>query len=173
MDLAIREGYIFESAHFRFRRNTHRDIGNLFKIMSDREVMQFICEPMTLESVRTWLEYVIGQYEDKEYLAWAAELKQEGRYIGQGFIVEQLIDGDKEIEVGYFLSKEFWGKGYGTEIAAACRDYAINELKYKRVISIINSENMRSIRIALKNGFSYERNIIWRGRSASVYSFES
>ena len=31
---------------------------------------------------------------------------------------------EKEIEVGYRINDEFWGKGYGTEAAAGCIDYA-------------------------------------------------
>jgi len=53
-----------------------------------------------------------------------------------------------EVELAYVLGRDYWGRGYATEAARAVLDYGFRELGVRRVISPINSENVRSIRLA-------------------------
>ena len=52
-----------------------------------------------------------------------------------------------------------WGKGYASEGARGCRDYAFSELKQDKVISIIDPRNEPSIRVAHANGMKLEKQI--------------
>jgi RimJ/RimL family protein N-acetyltransferase len=65
--------------------------------------------------------------------------------------------GAIETELGWMLGREFWGSGYATEGAAAARDWALDELGYRRLISLIRRENEASVRVALRLGETLER----------------
>ena len=69
------------------------------------------------------------------------------------------LEGDLELEVGWTLGSEHWGRGYATEAAVACRDLALGELGWKRIVSLIDRDNAASIRVAEKIGETFEREI--------------
>ena len=55
-------------------------------------------------------------------------------------------------EFCYWLGRPFWGCGYASEAALACRDYAFETLKKPRVISLVRPENEPSQGVAKKLG---------------------
>ena len=57
--------------------------------------------------------------------------------IGQAGLTIQPFEGEKVLEAGYLLKKEFWHQGYAAEAAEACKNYAFRELKAEKVCSII------------------------------------
>jgi RimJ/RimL family protein N-acetyltransferase len=56
------------------------------------------------------------------------------------------------VEVGWRLARPAWGRGLATEGARASLRHAFEELELEAVISIIDPENERSIRVAEKLG---------------------
>jgi RimJ/RimL family protein N-acetyltransferase len=55
-------------------------------------------------------------------------------------------------EVGWAVVREFWGRGYATEGAAAATTWAFDHLGWTDVIHSINPENLASIGVAKKLG---------------------
>src|SRR4051812_10412098 len=47
-------------------------------------------------------------------------------------------------ELGWALSRAYWGRGYATEAAAAIRDWAFERPNFDRLVSLISPENVRS-----------------------------
>jgi ribosomal-protein-alanine N-acetyltransferase len=62
---------------------------------------------------------------------------------------------DSDWEIGYWIAKPFWGKGYATEAGQALVDYARNGLKADRVIAGHYDDNPASGRVLEKLGFRY------------------
>lgn len=60
-------------------------------------------------------------------------------------------------EVGWSLVREAWGKGYATEGATACMDWAFDHLGWTEVIHCIAPENVNSQAVAKRLGSSYLR----------------
>jgi RimJ/RimL family protein N-acetyltransferase len=56
--------------------------------------------------------------------------------------------------VGYLISRPFWRRGFATEAARACRDYAFMVLARDRVISLIRPENGPSQAVARRLGMT-------------------
>jgi len=62
---------------------------------------------------------------------------------------------DREVlEIGYIFQKEYWHKGYATEAAIACKEYAFTELNADEVFSIIRDTNIASQNVAKRNGMT-------------------
>jgi [ribosomal protein S5]-alanine N-acetyltransferase len=59
-------------------------------------------------------------------------------------------------EIGYWIGKPFWGRGYATEAAAAIIRYGFEELNLRRIYAGYFSRNEKSARIMIKNGMKYE-----------------
>jgi RimJ/RimL family protein N-acetyltransferase len=84
-----------------------------------------------------------------------------------------VIDGREEVELGYRLIRSRWGKGLATEAAIATVHYAFEVLKLPRLISIIEPENHRSIRVAEKCGLVSRKEAKFHGISVKIYAIEA
>jgi RimJ/RimL family protein N-acetyltransferase len=73
----------------------------------------------------------------------------------------QEVDGQNEIEVGYHIFPGYWGQGYVTEAAAGFIEFAFNHAQANSIISIIDIENIASIRVAEKNGMRLVAQTTW------------
>lgn len=100
-------------------------------------------------------------------------LQKTNEFVGIcGLLQQKDVEGRDEIEVGYLFIQEYWGKGLATEAAKTCMEYGFHTLSFKRIISLIEPENIASIRVAEKNGLHKEKTIAYKERKASVYSLE-
>lgn len=64
----------------------------------------------------------------------------------------QNIDGVRLPEIGFHIIKEYWNKGYATEAASACKEYAFNVLGYSEIFSYTTLKNIPSQKVAEKIG---------------------
>jgi len=92
-----------------------------------------------------------------------------GKPVGMIGLLTQVVDGVDELEVGYHLLPSAWGKGYATEAAIACKDFAREHQLVPSVISLIDHENFASQAVARRNGMAYERDTVHRGTPAMVW----
>jgi RimJ/RimL family protein N-acetyltransferase len=79
--------------------------------------------------------------------------KASGRWVGR--LGPWMPDGWPGTEVGYGLLREFWGKGYATEGAAATMDWAFSHLGWTDVIHTIDPANVASQAVARRLGATY------------------
>jgi [ribosomal protein S5]-alanine N-acetyltransferase len=142
------------------------------ELFADPEVMQFGPGPQPLEWVHQWLEGCLEDYFQKwGFGIWAVIHKPDRRVIGFcGLTRFEDIDGRPEIEVGYRLVRAYWGRGLATEAARTVRDYAFQVLTLTRLVSIIDSRNAASARVAEKIGMHREKEVPFRGKIHWLYS---
>lgn len=90
--------------------------------------------------------------------------------IGHAGLVPQTVDDKDELEVGYWVSKRHWGRGYATEAAQLFSTIAFEQLGRKRIISIIQPANVRSVHVAQKIGMSLEKSTEFHGQHVHIYA---
>lgn len=66
-----------------------------------------------------------------------------------------MTDKPDECELGYWIGKEYWGKGYIPEAAAAVIDYAFEKLSMNAIWCGYYDGNEKSKRVQEKLGFVY------------------
>jgi ribosomal-protein-alanine N-acetyltransferase len=152
------------------------DLDELAPIMADPEVMRFsVGGPWDRERTLQFLRGCIQDYSEKRwgFGLWAVVHKADGRLVGYcGLSRFDDIDGAPEVEVGYRLSRAYWGKGLATEAVSTVREYAFEHLGITRLISMVEPENTASIRVAEKIGMKREKQIAKWGRPVLVYAIE-
>lgn len=70
-------------------------------------------------------------------------------------------------ELGYWIEKEEWGKGYGTEAAEAVMEYGFNHRGLHRIFAQAFTDNPASTRVMEKIGMTFEgtlRNHVKKGK---------
>jgi RimJ/RimL family protein N-acetyltransferase len=74
-----------------------------------------------------------------------------------------------EPELGYHLWPDYWGKGYATEAALACRDHAFSVMGLSRLVSIVSLENLPSQKVA---GRVHQRREVFTKQNAAGETVE-
>ncbi len=130
------------------------------ELLGDPEVMRHYPHPMDRAEAQGWIEKGLARYERDGCSFYALESLATGEFLGQCGILIQEVEGVNETEVGYLLLHKHWHKGYATEAARACIDFARKERGVSRVISLINPENTPSQNVARRLGAAIEKQII-------------
>lgn len=118
------------------------------------------------------LRRIIEGYESG-YGLLAMWHKQQQRLAGHAGLVRQVVGGKDEIELGYWLARDFWGQGLAREAALALRDHAFNTLGLKWIISLIQPGNTASIAVAERAGMKLERHATFKGQAVCIYSMHA
>jgi RimJ/RimL family protein N-acetyltransferase len=101
---------------------------------------------------------------------WVARHRTDGRFVGRGGLRPSVWDGNRrEIEVGYGLVAEFWGRGLATELASESVRVGFDILGLPELITFTLPTNLRSRRVMEKVGFRYERDIEHAGLPHVLY----
>ena len=69
------------------------------------------------------------------------------------------IEGKNGVELGYVISKDYWGKGIATEAIREVIRWLLLEVKLDYVACGHFVDNKKSERVIVKNKFKYDRNI--------------
>ena len=165
---------IIQTERLLLREMTQADFPALCKIMQDEDVMYAYEGIYSDIEVQSWLDKRLLHYEKHGFGLWAVVLKETGEMIGQCGLSMQDFDGRQVTEVGYLFQKAFWHRGYATEAAIACREYAFEKLGVDEVFSIIRDTNTASQNVAIHNGMTicgeFVKNFRGVDISAVVYS---
>lgn len=159
-----------ETERLVLRKPRSNDSDEFLAVWGDEETTRFIGGPKTREEVAAMIGRMERHWQHHDVGLFAVERKHDRRVLGRVGLL--LWDPKRwvsafhaapiepaETEIGWTLGREHWGRGYATEGALACRDWALGELGLTRLISLIAHENPASIRVAEKIGESFERDV--------------
>ena len=152
---------------------TLEDAAAIATVYGDPEVMRHVGEGTAADDRRTtkMLEEYIAHQERHGFSFWAVIGRASGQLIGDAGLYHG-EDGGPEIELGYTLGRAWWGRGYATEAAAACRDLAFGRLALETVTAIADPANAASARVLEKIGMHLVGRRIAYGRAHLVYRLE-
>ena len=132
------------------------DIESEVSLWCDPQVMRFMGGPRDDERVRTILRQELAEPPAGPLGQWPVVQKASGEFVGDCGLILKEIEGGEEVELYYVLVSSEWGKGYATEIGTALLHFAIHELMHKRVVALIDVQNLASKRVAEKLGMHLE-----------------
>jgi RimJ/RimL family protein N-acetyltransferase len=115
-----------------------------------RELSQSLLERNVEEHDGTIGMYTL--HDGSELVGWAGFQRRE-------------ITGAPEVELGWLVRKEHWGKGYASEAALELRKRGP-----QRLIHLIHLENAASIAVAKKLGAKHEQDTEILGGPVSIYA---
>ncbi len=91
-----------------------------------------------------------------------------GEFIGW-FCLKHL-DDTNEIEIGYRLLKEYWGKGYATEMSDKIIEYGFEIMKLNVIVGITQPGNMASQKVLKKVGLLYIKDAFYYNTHVKYFS---
>jgi [ribosomal protein S5]-alanine N-acetyltransferase len=145
-----------------------RDLHALHELYNDTAIKELIIPQLTLEETRSIFEDQLTQY--RRHLPF-------GRY----FIVEKLSnkfigillfkkDFKKPgVEIGYSLMKNYWKKGYATEIVKGSVSWIFELKGFSSIYAKTEPHNENSKKVLLKCGFLRKANFTENGEEMNLF----
>lgn len=164
-----------ESERLIFRKVTQNDFETWLIFCQDFDSLKYIFTQEQLliedpiERCNIWFARVFNRYENGLGGMNALIDKNTNEFVGQCGLLIQNIDETEELEVGYSIMPAHRGKGYATEAAIKCKEFAFENNFAPSLISTIVPENTASIQVALNNGMSLEKTTISKGDKVNIY----
>ncbi len=160
---------ITETPRLFIRNWLQEDIAPYAKIIGDPEVMQFIGDgkPKPFEEAIRAVEKYNGQIEKQGWARFAVALKDTDLVIGFcGFDFYE-----KQLDFGWRLAKDQWGKGYATEAANAVLELGIHQFNFNKINCHAFKENKGSINVIEKLGIPFEKEWLFHGKPVREYAW--
>lgn len=152
-----------ETARLRLRPPRLEDAGAFAAINADAEVTAFVSlsGPLARGESDLLLRKMLDHWADHGFGWWMAESRSTGELLGFVGLSHptSLPPMADEVEVGWRLARAHWGQGYATEGAREAVHVAFEERCVPRLISIIDRDNARSLRVAAKLGMHHWRDM--------------
>jgi ribosomal-protein-alanine N-acetyltransferase len=101
-----------------------------------------------------WIGSLADLYARREQVVFAITARPAGEVIGAIGLVLRLVHD--RAELGYWIGKPFWGRGYATEAAAAVVRYGFDVLNLNRIHACHFARNPASGRVLEKIGMRRE-----------------
>jgi [ribosomal protein S5]-alanine N-acetyltransferase len=141
-----------ETPRLLLRRWTYADRDAFARMTQDPDVMRYVHEsvPLTDREVDSALGSTVERYEQLGFGDWALVDRASKTIIGESGLGR--LEGHRDIEIGWMLLPEYWGKGLAMEAASAVKQHARDVLRLPRLIALTRPENERSIRLAERLG---------------------
>lgn len=110
-----------------------------------------------------YVERNLAHWEEYGFGLWLLRDRPSGAVIGRAVLRHLEVEGVDEVEVGYGLMPEYWGRGLASEAAGACVRIARSRLSLRSVVAITLPSNAASQRVMQKSGLVYEREVTHDG----------
>lgn len=117
-------------------------------LMSDRAVHM----NGPLDRRDAWLDFAqcVANWQLRGHGLFVITAKDNGETLG--FTLVCLEYGDREPELGWFLLADAEGRGVAFEAAEAVKAHALDQLRLDSLVSYIDEDNTRSVRLAERLG---------------------
>jgi ribosomal-protein-alanine N-acetyltransferase len=155
---------------------TLSDAPQLAKILNNKRITDNLRDgvpsPYSLKDAQDWLNLIMIENTPTKYFA----ITLDKQVIGSIGIVAKTDIYRKNVEIGFFLAENYWGRGIATKAIKKIISYAFNTFDIVRVQAEVFSDNIASRKALEKAGLKLEatfrNNIIKNGiiKDSCIYS---
>ena len=157
--------------HLRLRRFLTGDGQAMYELNSDPEVLRYTGDPPFADGDAA--EAFVSAYDHYVHYGlgrWVVTDKVSGDFLGWcGLKYSPELE---ETDLGFRFFRRHWNKGYATESARACVEYAFGRLGLQRLVGRAMRANSASVRVLEKVGFQYWKDFDFEGQPGVYYLLE-
>lgn len=138
-----------ETPRLRLRAPRIEDFGG-YAAIATTERGRHIGGPLSRDDA--WLDFaqMVAGWTLRGHGLWSVERRDDGALLG--FVPIGFEPGDREPELGFLFLAEGEGRGYAREAAEAARRFAFETLGWGTLVSYVDPENARSLRLLERLG---------------------
>ena len=166
----------FETKRLVLRRIEDSDCEDIFEYSADSDVTKYLTwQPhATPGETREYIAALQKRYDSGKFFDWGVVYKGDGRLVGTcGFTSINI--NQNTCEVGYVLSKKYWGMGLIPESLECIMDFAFNYFGFDKIEARFLDGNVNSQKVMQKAGMVFEktdRNVLHiKGEYRTVHTY--
>jgi RimJ/RimL family protein N-acetyltransferase len=143
---------IAQTKRMTLHRFSENDIEGFYNLNADSRNIRYTGDK-SFKSLAQTAVFIkaYDHYQRYGFGRWSLYSKQNGQYIG--FCGLRYVQQTKQVDVGYRIMHQYWGKGLATEATRAALDIGFKQYALKQIISRTRQDNPASIKVLLKAGF--------------------
>lgn len=124
---------------------------------ADPCVMEFFPRTLSRAESDAFAERAKARLSERGFGLWAVEAPDVAPFIGYVGLAETSFSAHFTpcVEIGWRLAREYWGRGYATEAAAAVLDHAFGRLGLPEIVSFTAQANRRSRNVMQRLGMRH------------------
>jgi len=136
------------------QRYTAADFTLFYSLVKEDNVMRYVSgQGLTTEQAQKKFDSILAVNAQDSIFGYFKIYDAEGTYMGDGKM-EWNNRNRTQLEIGYILKEDYWGKGYGTQICMELLALAQKYAPTTAIIGIIDPANAASRRLLEKFGFT-------------------
>ena len=142
------------------------DVDLALEMYTDPEVLKYASDVMTEAEIRQEMSNWTKRGGNGGIGTWRISDRRTGEKLGETYLLPLPIDKDgtdftlvvmgkmpdADIEIGYFLKRSAWGRGYATEVCKRVLRFAFQDVSLNEVVASVNEENIASKKVLEKSG---------------------
>ncbi len=139
----------------KLRRLRRSDASSMARHAHDKAISRYttLPYPYRLEGAYEFIKLSQAHFRKKE--AYELGIVVDGNVVG----TMSLFNIDRKngkAEMGYWIGREFWGRGLVTEAARLIMRFGFEEVGLERIFALVMHPNRASSKVLERLGFSYE-----------------
>jgi RimJ/RimL family protein N-acetyltransferase len=158
----MKTSYIFKSQRLGFRNWKDTDLVPMTAINMNPEAMEFFPELQNAEYTAQMIARMQNMFNEKKYCYFAVDRLDLVEFIGFIGLCDQTFESDFTpcVDIGWRLSPNHWYRGFATEGAIRCLEYASDTLRLNNVKAMAPVINIKSIAVMKKIGMTEVKHFI-------------
>jgi RimJ/RimL family protein N-acetyltransferase len=144
---------VIETRRLILRAPGAQDISRIAAMANDEEIARMTCRmphPFGTDDAEDFVVAVAGQDP-----ARASTFLIEHEDLGPVGVIGMFEDGDLAPETGYWIGRDYWGRGFATEALEGALVWASRKWKRRAMVAGHFADNPASGRVLEKAGFLY------------------
>lgn len=128
----------------------------------------------TREQSEQFVAHFDAHWKAHGFGPWTVRERDGGAFVGQVGLGHTIVAGRAEVEAGFILAHDRWGRGYATEGAVAVRDDAFERLRLARLVAFVRPRNAASINVMGKLGMTLAKDALCsHGMPMRIYAVDN
>ena len=159
------------------------DVDLALEMWTDPEVVKYVCDVMTEAEIRQEMPDSTKRGGNGGIGIWCVADRRTGEKLGDSYLLPLPIDKDDtdfslvvmgqmpdaEIEIGFFLKRSAWGRGYATEVCKRLLQFAFQEVPLNEVVASVDEDNVASKRVLESSGLIDRGRTRCYGKDSPIY----
>ncbi|KAB1232524.1 GNAT family N-acetyltransferase [Chryseobacterium viscerum] len=140
----------------------------LFSTLFENENVTRYLPYKTPEEYKEMFDKALADYKEGPFSRWGIFNAQTQDFVGM-CLARVFLDNPEQIEIGYTLGENYWGKGLGTEVCKALLDHCLSLNYNKDIVAVTDLDNIGSQKVLLKNGFIRTENLVREDKELAYF----
>lgn len=114
----------------------------------------------TREQTQAFVEHFDAHWAAHGFGPWSVRERDGGAFVGQVGLGHTIVAGSAEVEVGFILAHDRWGRGYATEVTRAALEHAPSLRGLSSVVAFATKDNAHALATLDRCGFRHEADAV-------------